>query len=272
MLTDFHIHSICSDDAHDTMADMALASYGRGVRIMCFTDHVDLDDYRTGRPDPNCFDIWPDIRRSCAEAKAAAPGDLEILCGIELGQANHDVPRAEAIANTEGLDFVIGSLHNLRGTPDFSVLRYISYGDCKHYLSLYVQELLELSQLDCFDVMAHIGYTRRYMLRDGFDIPLTMKNHGDELETIFKNLISKGKGIEMNCSGLRSAGIHDVIPVLSVIKRYRELGGEIITVGSDAHCVADASVGIERGFELLREAGFEYVTVYRKRRPEFIKI
>lgn len=272
MLTDFHIHSTCSTDAHDTMKDMALASYERGIKLLCFTDHVDLDDYRTGKPDYKCFDVWDEIVRQHAEAVAAAPEDLEILTGIELGQANHDPERAERIASTKGLDFVIGSLHNLRDTPDFSIMRYISVADCKYYLSRYVDELIELSLLNCYDVMAHIGYTRRYMLRDGFDMPLTMKNHGEGLDELFRNLITSGKGIEVNCSGLRNAGIHNTIPSFSVIKHYRELGGEIITVGSDAHCTGDAGVGIERGFELLREAGFEYFTVFRQRKPEFIKL
>ena len=120
--------------------------------------------------------------------------------------------------------------------------------------------------------MAHIGYTRRYMLRDGFDLPLTAESHGEVLDAIFRNLIAGGRGIEMNCSGLRNPGIHDTIPVFSLIRRYRELGGEMITLGSDAHCVADASVGNARGLELLREAGFNYYTVFRQRKPEFIKL
>ena len=272
MLTDFHIHSTCSTDAHDTMKDMAQASFERGVSLLCFTDHVDLDDYRTGKPDNNCFDVWPKIRRQHAEAVLSAPEGLEILCGIELGQSNHDAERAARIVETEGLDFVLGSLHNLRNTPDFSVLRYISMVDCKRYLNLYVAELLELSELTCFDVMAHIGYTRRYMLRDGFDLQLTMQNHGDELSDIFRRLIANGKGIEINCSGLRSVGINDSIPGLSILKRYRELGGDIITVGSDAHRTADASVGNDQGMDILRKAGFEYYTVFRQRKPEYIKL
>ena len=272
MLTDFHIHSTASYDAHDTMRDMALASYDRGVRMICFTDHVDLDDYHNGRPDPNAFDNHPEMLRQLAETRAAVPADMQVLHGIELGEANHDPERAEKIASTPGLDFVIGSLHNLRGTMDFAVMRYISMSDCKHYLDLYVKELLELSRIKCYDVMAHIGYTRRYMLRDGFDLALTMANHGDELDELFRNLIEAGRGIEMNCSGLRNPGIHSTIPGKSLIHRYRELGGEIITLGSDAHCVKDASVGNERGLELLKEAGFKYYTVFRQRKPEFIKL
>ncbi|MGE4352806.1 MAG: histidinol-phosphatase HisJ family protein [Oscillospiraceae bacterium] len=272
MLTDFHIHSTCSTDAYDTMKAMAAAAFARGISLMCFTDHVDLDNYQTGETDMSCFDVWNDIQSQHAEAAAAAPKGLEIRRGIELGEANHDLSRAERIAATEGLDFVIGSLHNLRDTPDFSGLRYISMADCRDYLDRYVTELLELADISCYDVMAHIGYTRRYMLRDGFDLALDTQNYGDALSEILRRLIGSGKGIEINCSGLRSTGLHDTIPGYSVLKRYRELGGEIITVGSDAHCTADAGVGIARGFEILHELGFPYVTVFRNRKPEFIKL
>jgi len=272
MLTDFHIHSTASYDAHDSMRDMALASYERGVRIICFTDHVDLDDYHNGRSDPHAFDNYPEMLRQYAETASAIPRDMELLHGIELGEANHDPERAAALAASPELDFVIGSLHNLRNTMDFAVMRYISMADCRHYLDRYVEELIELSAISCYDVMAHIGYTRRYMLRDGFDLALTMKDHGDGLDTIFRNLIHSGLGIELNCSGLRNPGINATFPNKAILRRYRELGGEIITVGSDAHCVKDASVGNDRGYELLKEAGFEYFTVFRQRKPEFIKL
>ncbi|MGI6028047.1 MAG: histidinol-phosphatase HisJ family protein [Candidatus Heteroscillospira sp.] len=272
MLTDFHIHSTASPDAHDSMADMALAAYEHGARLVCFTDHIDLDDYRTGRPNPDCFDSFPEMQRQYALALAAAPPELELRLGIELGEAHHNPELARRIAGTPELDFVLGSLHNLRDTLDFSALRYISMADCREFLGRYVRELLELSRLDFYDVMAHIGYTRRYMLRDGFDLALTMENHGDELDAIFRNLINSGRGIEMNCSGLRNPGIQDTLPALPLIRRYRELGGEIITLGSDAHRCADAAVGNSRGMELLREAGFGYCTIFRQRKPEFIKL
>ena len=182
MLTDFHIHSTCSSDAHDKMADMALASYDRGVRLMCFTDHVDLDNYSTGRADEHCFDVWPEILRQHAETCAAVPADMEVRCGIELGQGNHDLARAEQIASTDGLDFVIGSLHNLRDTPDFSVLRYISMSDCRQYLALYVSELLELSHLDLLSALLD-GLSLPHGAREAILACVKQKNAHDLLPT-----------------------------------------------------------------------------------------
>jgi histidinol-phosphatase (PHP family) len=253
------------------MADMARAAHANGIRAMCFTDHVDLDDWRTGRPDLHCFDNLPEMRRQYAAALAEKPADMALLLGVELGEANHDPARAAAIAGTEGFDFIIGSLHNLRGQPDFYELRYASMDACRACFDSYLTELIELAGLDCFDVMAHIGYPRRYMRRDGFDTKLTLAEHGDALSALFRTLIQSGRGIEVNCSSLRSEP-WEAIPDLPLLQLYRALGGEIVTVGSDAHFAADAGVGCAKGHALLREAGFRYVTVFRQRKPEFIKI
>lgn len=271
MLTDFHIHSACSPDAYDTMEDMAKSSREHGVSIMCFTDHVDMDDYVTGKLTDKAAGFLENIHKTYAKLKDNMPEGIEVLCGMELGQANHDPERAKELAKTSNLDFIIASLHNLKDTPDFSENQYFSIDDCKKTLSAYLAESIELATIDCFDVMGHIGYTQRYMMRDGFNIPITMKNYGDELTELFKTLIANGKGIEINCAGYRGI-INDTIPASSVLGRYRELGGEIITVGSDAHCVADASIGNAKGYEALKRAGFEYVSIFRNRKVEFIKI
>lgn len=271
MLTDFHIHSSCSPDAYDTMLDMAKAAHDHGVSVMCFTDHVDLDDYETGKLIYTAPDILRDIATSHADLCGKTPAGLEVLRGMELGQPNHDTERAlDIVAKTE-LDFIIASLHNLKDTPDFSMLQYLSVDECKSYIRTYLAELIEMADIDCFDVMGHIGYTQRYMMRDGFNIPVTLEHFGDELSTLFSKLIQNGKGIEINCAGFRNA-INDTVPAQSTLKRYRELGGEIITIGSDAHCVKDAGIGNAEGMEALRLAGFEYFSIFRNRKSEFIKL
>ncbi len=103
--------------------------------------------------------------------------------GLELGECNHDVERANEIAST--------------------------------------------SELDCFDVMAHIGYTRRYMTKAGFDVAVDLRHYGDEIETLLRILIINGKSIEINCSGLRNTLLNEPIPSISIIVLYRELGVNI---------------------------------------------
>ena len=271
-LFDFHIHSTCSDDAKNTMTEMALASSKAGIDVICFTDHLDLDDYHTGTPLSDPLTIWPTVLEQYAAAKEACAGIIDIRLGMELGEANHNPVYAACCAAQPELDFVLGSIHNLRNTTDFYYLQYQSLEHCYTLLDIYLLELIELSKLDCYDCMSHIGYTRRYMLKAGYDAVITLERYRDQLDQIFRTLIENGRGIELNCSGFRHAGISTSIPDLPLLKRYRELGGEIITIGTDAHRVADAGRFIHEGYELLVEAGFQYVCSYRNRTPTFTKL
>lgn len=271
MLTDFHIHSDCSPDGFDSAADMARACAERGVELICFTDHCDLDWYETGEPDPHCFNHWP---RALEQYSAAQNGSALplIRTGIELGEPCHDAARAERIASSPELDFVLGSLHSLRGERDFFCLRYESRGHCIDLMHRYFAELTEMARLPFIDVIAHIGYTRRYMMKAGFDIRADMTSFGDEIDLLLKTAIENGIGIEVNTSGLRNSLVGSTIPGADVIRRYRELGGELITLGSDAHRAADAGGGLAEGLELIKQSGFRYITVFNKRKPEFIRI
>lgn len=99
-------------------------------------------------------------------------------------------------------DFILGSLHNLRGERDFYYLKYESEEQCLALYDRYLEELIELAAIPCFDIMAHIGYCRRYMRRQGFDIEMDMERFGDRIDTLLRTLIENGRGIELNCSGL----------------------------------------------------------------------
>ncbi|NLL46755.1 MAG: histidinol-phosphatase HisJ family protein [Clostridiales bacterium] len=269
ILTDFHTHSYCSDDGVASMHDMALAGAERGVSIMCITDHVDIDHFETGGLNPDCFSHWDRIKEEYALAVERLGGCIDLRLGIEFGEANHAPGMAQSIAEAEGLDFIIGSLHNLWDYPDFFCIRYKSEQECRELAKKYVEEHFELVRLGCLDVLGHIGYAKRYMKRRGFDIGL--EGLEDRLEALFKLVSESGKGIELNTSGLRD-NTGTTFPEKWVLKLYREAGGEIITVGSDSHRPEDVGANIEDAYELLREVGFKYFTVFKNRKPEFIKL
>lgn len=272
-LTDNHIHSVCSPDAFNTMSEMALASYEKGVRKLCFTDHCELDDHTTGLPDPNCYSFRQRMLNMYEDALRAVPGDMELFLGLELGEGNHDPQGMKEIVADERLDFVLGSLHNVRGHADFFELDYSGLSFCREVLDIYMDELIELSRIGNFDVMAHVGYPVRYMRKKGVaQAEMSLRTHGDGMKTLFRNLVEQGRGIEINCSGLRNKYVNETIPSPELVRLYKEQGGEIITLGSDAHRTADAAFGLREGMDLLRETGFRYVTVFRGRKPEFIKL
>jgi len=168
------------------------------------------------------------------------------------------------------LDVVLASLHILPEIGDFCQLSYSGEAECDRLFDAYLDRLQEIAALGLFDVMAHIGYCSRYMHRASFSAALTLEKYRDKIHTLLRTLIDKGKGIEINCYGT-----HDgcgPFPSAELLQLYRTLGGEIVTVGRVAYNTGNAAACIREGHALLRECGFDYVTVFRQRKPEFIKL
>ena len=267
---DQHIHSLCSPDSDAPMRAMAEAARDHGMSLVCFTDHFDMDDDVTGHHAPCWPERWPLVVEEMGALMADPPRGIDIRWGMELGEGNHDPATAVRAAAAPELDFVLGSLHNLKDVPDFYHIPYASEEECADYNRAYLRELAELARMDFYDVMAHIGYTARYMHRRGFRAEITAELYREELKEILQALIDGGRGLEVNVSGLRQG--HTSYPNASVLALYRELGGELVTVGSDAHVPEDAGIGVKEGFELLSSLGFRYVARYTKRKPEFVRI
>ncbi len=164
-----------------------------------------------------------------------APEGIDIKLGLELGEDDY-LARAKRIYAMPEYDFILGSLHNLKGEQDFYYMKYESYEQCWELYERYLDELIDLAHINCFDCMAHIGYCLRYMHRQGFDAAVTMERFGRKVDTLLHTLIENGKGIELNVADLVPWGHEDPLlqPVPGAdILRHRELGGDIITVGSD---------------------------------------
>ena len=132
-------------------------------------------------------------------------------------------------------------------------------------LTTYWEEEREVIAWGQFDALGHLTYPLRYIEGD-HGIPVDLSKHQEAIDGIFRALIDSGKALEVNTSGLRQK-IGRALPDLPLVRRYRELGGELVTLGSDAHCVEDLGKGIEAGMDLLREAGFRRFAVYEQHKP-----
>ncbi|MGI5936346.1 MAG: histidinol-phosphatase HisJ family protein [Oscillospiraceae bacterium] len=269
-LADYHIHTSLSPDGGDSMRDMIRASAEKGIKQVCFTDHCDIIKWGTEELSEDVESILPKALEERSKIPPEDMRDIEVRVGIELGEAHYSPERALKIAAHPEADFILGSTHVLKKYGDFFLIRYESMEQCRVLMDSYLDTLLEIAELNYFDVMAHIGYPTRYMARAGFPLTPSLHLHGDKLETLLKLLIQNGRGIEINCSGIRDGC--GPFPPQEVLRFYRELGGEIVTVGSDAHKTRDAGAYIAQGYEILRQAGFKYVTTFKKRKAEFIKI
>lgn len=264
-LSDCHIHTDCSPDGTDSAMMMCESAARLGYYAVSITDHCECNFYRADNYDKSVLQSCYESRKSAA----AFQGRLHVFSGIELGQPMQDTKAAEDALNCCYFDFVLASLHNIKGKKDFYELDY-STEPINEILDRYFDEILEMIAWGKFDSLAHLTYPWRYIVGEH---GLTIRNarYNGKIEEVLKALIQKDIALEVNTSGFRQKlGVS--MPDFPVIQRYKELGGRLITLGSDAHRWADVGGGIERGMELLRKAGFHHYTVYIERQPHFLPV
>ena len=265
---DLHMHTLSSFDGNYTAADMCEAAVKNGLSTIAFTDHFDVDFYEQHNLGTRQQTSYDDI----TAAKLAFSDKIRVLVGIEMGQPTYDTELTEKTLNRYTYDFVIGSIHNLRKTPDFCELKYDQFNqdDIYSLLDKYFEEELILAKWNGFDTLAHLTYPMRYIVQSGrFNTDLS--RYDDITDEIFKVLISNGKALEINTSGLRQP-IGKTMPTDNYVRRYRELGGELLTLGSDAHFTEHVGANIDDGYAIAESCGFKYVTYFKNRKPVQVKI
>ncbi len=283
-LADMHTHSDFSPDAKSSPEQMCESAVRLGLAAYAITDHCDCNmrfppehytDDVSALKDADMYGSQKYALDSIAyqtKLKERYQGRLELICGIELGQPLQDMEFAQMISCDERLDFIIGSHHQNRGEDDFYSFEYnkMDSGQIGTLLENCFLQTLDMCRWGGFDVLGHLTYPLRYIEGD-YGISVDMSRYEDIIREIFCTLIQSGKGIEINTSGLWK-GYGKTLPVERLIKMYRQLGGEILTVGSDAHNADDVGKGIAEGAELAKNVGFGYLTVFKKRTANFIKI
>jgi histidinol-phosphatase (PHP family) len=142
--------------------------------------------------------------------------------------------------------------------------------DIYKLLESYFKEIYALCKWGKFDVLGHLTYTLRY-IKGNFGIDIDISRYDELIAESFRTLIQNGCGIEINTSGLRQA-YGDTFPSLKYVKLYRDLGGEILSIGSDAHTVEDLGKNIGDGAEIAKSAGFRHLCYFKRRKPVFIDI
>ena len=264
-ISDSHTHSENSFDGNDSIIMMCESASNLGLYSLTVTDHCECQEYFAEDYRSTISKSILDISKS----RALYHDRVKVLTGIELGQPTQDIKAAEDALSLADYDFVLGSLHNLRGEKDFYFLDY-SEETAPQILERYFYELLELAKQNLFDSLAHITYPMRYIVGNA-GLNLKLDAYSDITDEILRTVIRNNKAIEVNTSGLRQV-IGKTLPDEDIIKRYRELGGKYITIGSDAHRWGDIASGVEEGFRILLHCGFTHFTVFEKREPHLLPI
>ena len=239
-----------------------------GLSSICFTDHNDFD-----YPDEDgkvMFLLNLDhYMKEMTRLRAKYDGTIPIYIGLEQGLQTHLADKLNQYGSEYAFDFIIGSSHLVNGTDPY----YSSYWDgitAKEGVEKYFSSILENIRIcDKFDVYGHIDYIIRYVTDKNFIYDYY--DYAEIIDEVLFLLIHKGKGIEINTSGLKY-GLNQVHPCTDIIKRYRELGGEIITIGSDGHKPDHIAYAFDKIPEILHYCGFDYYTVFKDRTPQFIKV
>lgn len=277
-LTDCHTHTEISPDSEASIASMLDAARQADLLAYAVTDHVELtrwypQGYYKARPrnEEDFFDYAERFERAMEQNLCARETAQELICisGIELGEPDVDFALAERIYRDPRLDFVIASLHELQGKLDFYFLDY-THEDVHALLERYFAVLLTIAAQDCYDVLGHITYPLRYVEGDA-GIPVQMNTYRDCIAEIFRTVIRQGKGIELNTSGYRQR-YGKPFPDAELLKLYKDLGGTILTLGSDAHRPEDVAGGIAEGAALAKAVGFDRISYYQHHDPCYITI
>jgi histidinol-phosphatase (PHP family) len=246
------------------MESYILPAIAKGLEGICFTDHVDIDYPGTSIQ----FDI--DYSKYIGEVKRLKDkynDKLEILTGIEFGMQPHILEEDNRFFQNKSFDYILGSIHAANKKElyggDFTESKSGHLGTLDYFNDM----IFCVKNYNSYNNLGHIDAIARYVSKGSFSASQYM----EYIEEVLKIIINKGKGIELNTSGKRYSLQH-FHPEPSIIKLYKELGGEIITLGSDSHNPNTLGYGFEEAVYILQSCGFKYNTIFRKGKPEFIKL
>ncbi len=276
MLADYHVHTEFSDDSVYAMSDVIKDAIALNMNEICITDHVDYGikqdwdcgkriEYRNGEPLANVN--YSAYMAKIREMQYYYGDKINIKIGMEFGVQMHTIPQFEKLFARFPFDFIILSVHQVENkefwTQDFQRGR-----TQKEYNERYYEEMLHLVQnYKNYSVLGHMDLITRYDEAGVYPF----ENSKPIIEKILKIVIKDGKGIEVNTSSKRY-GINDSTPSINILKLYYELGGKIITIGSDSHKPEHLGAYIEQAKELLKKIGFEYFCTYQNMKPIYHKL
>lgn len=265
MRADFHMHTGFSSDTDVDPEAMVQGAIEKGMKCICITDHYDKD-YVDGT---NNFTFNPETYfEFMQKMQEKYRNQIEVRIGVEIGLQMHLNQFYKGFLGAYPFDFVIGSAHLLKGTDPYYKTVFEGIEDRKSYEDAFLEMLELVNTIEDFDVLGHMDYVVRY--GNEKEKQYAYSYYADLIDEILKSLICKGKGIELNTAGYKY-GLGFAHPHPDILKRYRELGGEIITIGSDGHIPEHIGYEFSKVNELLQSCGFKYYTEFRNRTPKFCK-
>ena len=265
MLYDFHMHSSISLDSDAPMEYMIRQSIEKGLSGVCFTQHIDYyfpDDFEIHTVD------YDKYKAEFAFNKELFKDEIELFFGIEAGLHKNSYDKIKKDIENNAFDYILASIHCVNRQTIANGDYYDSL-PAKDLIREYLIETLEnIRAFNNFNCLAHLGFVAKFAPAPGFEVEYT--DFKDLLDEILRFLIENGKGLEVNTSGLRRS--LKTMPAKEIIKRYLELGGEILTLASDAHDISGVAYGFDETLQMLKSLGVNRLAKFNSQQLEFYNI
>ena len=265
-LFDSHVHTNVSPSCNIIAEEACKKAIDIGLAGIAFCDHFDLD-----YPEHKWAHFFDSKIRYeyLKNLKQKFKNKIKILDGVEVGIQQHVVEASSKFVRDGNFDFVICSTHVVDNVDPCEGLYFQGKTQKQAYQKYLESVYASICNFKDYDVVGHIGYVRKY--GNFTHSEMKLDEYGEIIDAILKKVIADGKGIEINTSGYRT-NLGSSVPCFDIIKRYCELGGEILTIGSDAHCLEYIGDKFDFVREKLLDMGIKNVAYFESRKPVFIEI
>ena len=258
LISDLHTHTKYSFDSVTDPEELIQQAISKGVGQVAITDHADVDFEDSGIP----LDLKSHERKEEIIAlKKKYRNRIRVIYGIELGQPDNNRALADSIIKENGYEYVLGSIHNLKNAPDFYFIDFKKALDYPEMIdnmyNRYLNDLISLSEIPYIDCITHVTYIVRYIQAAGGDINISRYYY--KYAELFSKMASSGKALEINTSNLRR-GFGSTMPSEDLLRLYSDVGGRLVTVGSDAHRPHEVGADLAEGYALAKKYGLTPIT------------
>lgn len=261
IIADYHMHTHFSEDSEASMESMIIGSIQKGLKYICFTEHMDLDYPSAHGTFQANLDAY---QKELLPLKAAYQDTIQIGHGVELGMQPHLASRNRELAKKYPFDFIIASMHLLSGLDVYYPEAWEGRQESAVIIDYFKELLFCLQSMEEYDTLGHLDYIIRYSPTRNQNYSYEL--YGEYVDPILLHLIRNQKCLEVNAAGLKY-GLGQPNPDTFILKRYRKLGGHRITIGSDAHQPEHIAYDFSVVQKLLKSLGFDSYTVFQKRKP-----
>jgi histidinol-phosphatase (PHP family) len=260
---DYHMHSNFSSDSNATLRAMCESAIRKGIPEIGLSEHYDL--HLRERPvfyNPEAW--WEEIRR----VQKHFDGQLILRAGVEIGEPHHFSIEVQSLLDRYPYDYVIGSLHYVGDDLMFDN-KLLERKSADGIMQLYFIELEKMTRAPQFDILGHFDVPVRNgkPIWGGYD----PQRYESLIRPVLQNCIDYGTALDVNSGGLRRPA-NNLMPDFLILQWYREMGGQRLTLGSDAHSPVEVGVYLDKALESIRELGFNCLTRYERRQASLLPL